>query len=72
MFCCCGKEVRSLRCFSGRVTRWALLLHGTQEAPYIDEITNSDSPKLDMSKKMEYAEGILHDLEDQTSNIESY
>ncbi|CAK8694255.1 unnamed protein product [Clavelina lepadiformis] len=51
----------------GRLTRWALLLHGTQVAPYIDEIVDSRDSKLAISKKLEYAEGVLHDLQDAES-----
>ncbi|XP_078490234.1 neuroendocrine convertase 2-like [Ciona intestinalis] len=52
---------------TGRLLRWGLLLHGTQQAPYIDEILDGHNSKLAVSKKLEFAEGILHDLEDSGS-----
>ena len=40
------------------------MLHGTQLAPYSDETVLTRNSKLDISKKYEYVEGVLHDLED--------
>nr|CAB3264713.1 CiPC2 Neuroendocrine convertase 2-like [Phallusia mammillata] len=55
----------------GRITRWALLFHGTQKAPYIDEIVDNLNSKLAISKKLEYAEGILHDLVDEQGDSDT-
>uniref|UniRef100_H2YJQ6 Neuroendocrine convertase 2 n=1 Tax=Ciona savignyi TaxID=51511 RepID=H2YJQ6_CIOSA len=41
---------------TGQILRWSLLLHGTQQAPYIDEILDSRNSKLAVSKKLEFAE----------------
>jgi len=40
------------------------MLHGTQLPPYSNERVDAHNSKLDISKKYEYVEGVLHDLED--------
>nr|XP_039249340.1 neuroendocrine convertase 2-like [Styela clava] len=51
----------------GVLREWTLLLHGTQQAPYIDEIVRNKQSKLSVSKKLEMEEGVLHDLVDELS-----
>jgi len=49
----------------GLLKEWELVLYGTQKAPYIDEVIRNSDSKLAISKKLEFAEGILHDLEEK-------
>ena len=58
-------EVVNFDFFAGTLRRWSLMLHGTQTAPYINETVQNENSKLDVSKKFEYVEGMLHDLEDE-------
>ena len=58
-------EVVNFDFLAGTLRRWSLMLHGTQTAPYINETVQNENSKLDVSKKFEYVEGMLHDLEDE-------
>lgn len=51
----------------GVLREWKLLIHGTQTAPYIDEVVNNQKSRLSISKKLEMEEGAVHDLVDQLS-----
>jgi len=53
----------------GTLLKWELLLHGTQQAPYIDEIVRNKKSKLAISKKLEYAEGVLHEIEEEKNSF---
>ena len=53
----------------GTLLKWELLLHGTQQAPYIDEIVRNKKSKLAISKKLEYAEGVLHEIEEEKNSL---
>ena len=46
------------------------MLHGTQKAPYDNEIVDGKGSKLAVSKKFEYVEGVLHDLEDAKEELQ--
>ncbi|XP_069787895.1 neuroendocrine convertase 2 isoform X3 [Narcine bancroftii] len=53
----------------GVLKEWTLMLHGTQSAPYIDQIVNDYRSKLAMSKKEELEEELDEAVERSLKNL---